>query len=184
MNVLNDYSGQSRAWWVVLSVGVAMVIAGFSYWFFPVMGYAVASVLFGWLLIAAGVVQLCVATGGTRPKYRVWWLIGGVIDMFIGFMLVRSVSLAEAVFPYFLACVFIFWGVSALATAVGVHRVRCRWLYIVNGILLLLIGFFFIDAGYIQNMAMVSSLTALAFIYWGFSIAVTGYELKPSDSEE
>ena len=34
-----------------------MVIAGFVYWFFPVQGYAVASTLFGWMLIMAGVVQ-------------------------------------------------------------------------------------------------------------------------------
>ncbi|MDE5959100.1 MAG: DUF308 domain-containing protein, partial [Muribaculaceae bacterium] len=112
MKKIVNFWGRSKAWWVVLLVGILMVIAGFAYWFFPVQGYAVASVLFGWMLVGAGVVQVCVSAGVNRPRGWGWWLAGGVIDMFIGFMLVRSVVLAEAVFPYFIAFVFIFWGVG------------------------------------------------------------------------
>lgn len=171
--------GQSKAWWVVLVIGILMVISGFAYWFFPAIGYAVASVMFGWLLIAAGIVQLCVSSGPNRPRGWGWWLAGGVIDMFIGFMLVRSVTLAEAVFPYFIAFVFIFWGVSALVGSVMGRGRKYWWLQLINGILLLLIGFFFLEAGYLQNMINVSFLTSLAFIYWGFSIAVASYDMKP-----
>lgn len=180
MNAFNlNYWGQSKAWWAVLCVGILMVICGFAYWFFPETGYVVASVLFGWMLIVAGIVQLCVSAGVNRPKGWGWWLAGGVIDMFIGFMLVRSVYLAEAVFPYFIAFVFIFWGISALVGAVNQRGRRYWWLYIVNGILLLIIGFFFIDAGYWQNMEMTSFLVSLAFIYWGFSVAMASYDMKP-----
>lgn len=180
MNKTNTFWGQSKAWWLVLIVGILMVIAGFAYWFFPAIGYAVASVLFGWMLIGAGVVQVCVSAGVDRPRGWGWWLAGGVIDMFVGFMLVRSVTLAEAVFPYFIAFVFIFWGVSALVSAVNTRRQRYWWLQLINGILLLVIGFFFLEAGYLQNMINVSFLTSLAFIYWGFSIAMASYDLRPS----
>jgi hypothetical protein len=44
----------------------------------------------------------------------------------------------------------------------------------------MLIGFFFIEAGWVQNMIMVSFLTSLAFIYWGFSICMVAYDIKPS----
>lgn len=58
MNAFNlNYWGQSKAWWAVLCVGILMVICGFAYWFFPETGYAVASVLFGWMLIVAGIVR-------------------------------------------------------------------------------------------------------------------------------
>ena len=175
-----SFWGQSKAWWVVLLVGILMVIAGFAYWFFPEEGYAVASVLFGWLLIAAGIVQLCVSAGEHRPRGWGWWLAGGVIDMFVGFMLVRSVILAEAVLPYFLAFVFIFWGVSCLVSSVQGRDRKYWWLQLINGILLLIIGFFFLEAGYLQNMINVSFLTSLAFIYWGFTICMTSYDIKPA----
>lgn len=32
-------------------------------------------------------------------------------------------------------------------------------------------------------MAMVSFLTSIAFIYWGFTVAIAGYEMKPLPQE-
>ncbi len=177
-----SYLGQSRYWWLVLAVGILLVIGGFAYWFFPVAGYAVASQIFGWLLILAGVVQLCVSSGENRPRGWGWWLAGGVIDIFIGFMLVRSVILAEVVLPYFLAFVFIFWGIEALVRSSNKGG-KYWWLGLINGILMCLIGFFFLEAGYVQNMTMVSFLASIAFIYWGFTVAMVAYEMRPSIEE-
>ena len=176
-----NYLGTTRAWWVVLVVGVLMVIAGFAYWFWPEAGFAIASQIFGWLLILTGIVQLCVATGPDHARAWGWWLAGGIIDIFVGFMLVRSIVLSEAVFPYFLAFVFIFWGIEALIASCY-RKNKYWWMGIINGILLCLIGFFFMEAGWVSDMMMVSFLTSIAFIYWGFSIAIASYELRPVDA--
>lgn len=172
--------GHTRWWWAVLVVGILLVISGFAYWFWPEMGYAVASQIFGWLLILAGIVQLCVAAGPDQPRGWGWWIAGGVIDMFVGFMLVRSVVLSEMVLPYFLAIIFLFWGLDAFVAAGTRRRPRYWWLNIINGILMCLIGFFFIEAGWVSDMMMVSFLTSIAFIYWGCTIALASYEMKPS----
>lgn len=180
MNETKSFRGTTKLWWLILVVGILMVIAGFAYWCFPSIGYAVASVLFGWMLIVAGVVQICVSAGPNRPLGWGWWLAGGVIDTFIGFMLVRNVTLAEVVFPYFISFVFVFWGIEALISAAHDRSRSYRWLRIINGLLLLIIGFFFIEAGYLQNMLNVSFLTSLAFIYWGFSLTMLSSDLKPA----
>jgi uncharacterized membrane protein HdeD (DUF308 family) len=174
-----NYFGHTRAWWVVLCIGILMMICGFCYWLFPQIGYAVSSTLFGWLLILFGTVQLCISVSTKRPTGWGWWLAGGVLDMFIGFEIVRSISFAEIVFPYFIALVFLFWGISALVGAINQRKRRYWWLSVINGILLLLIGFFFIDAGWAHNMIMTSVLVSLAFIYWGFSIIMTSYDMRP-----
>ncbi len=44
---------------------------------------------------------------------------------------------------------------------------------------MLLIGFLFVEAGWVANMMMTSFLTALAFIYWGFTIAMFSYDMRP-----
>ena len=103
--------------------------------------------------------------------------------MFVGFLLVRSIVLSEIVFPYFLAIVFIFWGVASIIASVSTRSHSYWWMYLINGILLLLIGFFFLEAGWAQDMMMVSFLSALAFIYWGFTIAMTSYDMKPRSRE-
>ncbi len=173
------YWGQTRAWWVVLLVGILTVCCGFAYWFWPMAGFAVASQIFGWLLILAGIVQLLVASGPHMSRGWGWWLAGGIIDMFIGFMLVRSVILSEEVFPFFIALIFLFWGISAVISSIQQRDRKYWWLYLINGILMLVIGFFFIEAGFVQDAMMTSFLTSLAFIYWGFSIAMLSYDMKP-----
>lgn len=183
MKALNvNFWGQSRAWWVVLVAGILMVICGFCYWFWPEAGYAVSSQIFGWLLILLGIVQLCVGSGPDRGRGWGWWIAGGVIDMFIGFLMVRSVILSEVIFPYFIAFVFIYWGISWIVSSVSMSSRRYWWLYLISGVLMLLIGFFFIEAGWIQDMMMTSFLTSLAFIYWGFTIAMISYDMKPARS--
>ena len=173
-----DFWGQTKYWWIVLIVGILLVLGGFAYWFWPAAGYAVSSQIFGWLLILAGIVQLCVSAGVNRPRGWGWWICGGVIDM-----LVRSVILSEIVFPYFLAIVFVFWGVASIIASVTTRSRSYWWMYLINGILLLIIGFFFLEAGWVQDMMMTSFLTALAFIYWGFTIAMTSYDMKPRINE-
>lgn len=179
MKSLNNYLLQTKAWWVVVLVGVLLVLSGFCYWIWPVMGFAVASQIFGWLLVLAGIVQLCVAAGPDHARQWGWWLAGGIIDMFIGFMLVRSVILSEAVLPYFFAFLFLYWGIEAFIGAAYRRRMKYWWMSIINGILLLLIGFFFLEAGWMSDMWMVSFLTSIAFIYWGFTVAISGYAMKP-----
>lgn len=175
--------GQSRYWWVLLIVGVILIVGGFCYWLFPEIGYAVASQLFGWMLVLAGVVQICVSGGVKQPRGWGWWLAGGIINTFIGFMLVRSVILSEMVLPYVLALIFIYCGVSYLCGAIMQRRRRYWWIGLINGILLLVIGFFFLEAGYLQNMLMVSLLATLAFIYWGFSLTMLAIDMRPGEDK-
>ena len=174
------FFGQTNLLRVVLLVGILLVQGRFYFCFWPAAGFAVSSQIFGWLLILAGIVQLCVSSGTNRPRGWGWWIAGGVIDMFVGFMLVRSVILSELVFPYFLAIVFIFWGIASIIASVSGRQHRYWWMYLINGILLMIIGFFFLEAGWLQDMMMVSFLSALAFIYWGFTVAMMSYDMKPA----
>ncbi|MDE7387133.1 MAG: DUF308 domain-containing protein [Muribaculaceae bacterium] len=177
MKTLNA-TGSSRLWWLLLAVGILFIIGGFAYWFWPVAGYAVTSVLFGWMLVAVGAVQLCVSTGANRPKGRGWWIAGGIINLVIGFMLVGNVFLAEAVLPYFMAIIFFYAGVMTFASGF-IHRGSLRWLHIVNGVLLLIIAGIFCFGGITRAIAMVSFMAAFAFIYWGFVLSSLAIDLKP-----
>lgn len=174
-----NYLGTTRLWWLLLIAGILLIIGGFAYWFWPGIGYLVAAQLFGWLLVVVGVVQLCVAAGPHSPKGRGWWIIGGILDMFIGFTLIRNILVSATILPYFFAIVFIFWGIEAFVGGIIGRRIHYRWLSVINGILLCFIGYFFLEAGFVSDMFMVSFLTAIAFIYWGFTVAITAYELKP-----
>lgn len=173
-----NYLGPSRWWWLLLIAGILLIAGGFAYWFWPAAGYAVAAVLFGWLLIATGIVQLCVSAGKVRPEGWGWWLAGGIINVLIGFMLVGNVFLAEAVLPYYLALVFLYAGIMNLMQAFGGGHRSGWWLYLVNGILLIVVAGFFVCGSYFQEMNMISMLAGIAFIYLGFVVSALACDMK------
>lgn len=175
---------QSRYWWAVMLVGIMMIVCGMAYWLLPAEGYFVASMLFGWMLIGTGVVQLLISIGQNRPRGWGWWLVGGILNIFIGFMLVDRVELAEVMLPYFLAVVFIYWGITIIIESVLIRQYKYWWIKLLNGMLMVFIGFFFIGAGYLEDIVMVSTLVALAFIYWGITLVSTSFELKPLNKKE
>lgn len=174
----SNHWGRSKYWWVLLAVGILMMVCGLAYWLWPMIGYVVASGLFGWILILLGVVQLIVASGQSRPKAWGWWLAGGILDIFIGFVLVRNIVLSEMLLPYMFALIFIYWGVIAVMDGAYLVGKRYWWLHLISGILLLLIGYYFIEGGLLQDMLMVSSLVSIAFIYWGIVICVISYNFR------
>lgn len=184
MKAINlNFWGTSRYWWIVLILGLLMVVCGFAYFFWPSIGYAVSSQIFGWMCVLAGIVQLCVSSYKGRPRGWGWWLAGGIVDLFIGFMLVRSVVLSEAVFPYFLAMIFIFWGIRTVFCSVGTRMRKYWWMYLINGILLIVIGFLFVESGWAGDMRMISFLSAIAFCYWGFYMCMISCDMRPSVRE-
>lgn len=174
---------QLKYWWAIMLVGILMVVCGMAYWILPAEGYVVASLLFGWLLVGTGVVQLLIATGRNRPRGWGWWLVGGILNIFIGFMLVDRIALAEVMLPYFLAIVFIYWGATSVIESMLIRQYKFWWIRLLNGMLMMFIGFFFIGAGYFEDIIMVSTLISLAFIYWGITLVSSSFEMKPDKKE-
>ena len=172
--------GKTKYWWALIITGILMIPCGLWLWFQPALGYEVLSLLLGWLLILFGIVQLIVS-GNVKQKVRGWgwWLAGGIIDILIGFILVGNLSFSEAVLPFFFAFIFVYKGIANLFSALNmVSPHRYWWLYLVNGLLLLILGLLFFASPFTAAFSIIF-LCAVAFIYWGFSLIFFGYSLRP-----
>ena len=107
------------------------------------------------------------------------WLAGAIIDILIGFILVGNLSFSEAVLPFFFAFIFMYKGIANLFSALNmVSTHRYWWLYLVNGLLLLILGLLFFASPFTAAFSIIF-LCAAAFIYWGFSLIFFGYSLRP-----
>ena len=162
-------------------IGILLVPCGIWLLFQPVVGYAVISMLFGWGLILTGVVQLTVAGNVTKRSHGWgWWLAGGILDIFIGFLLIGNLALSEVTLPYFFAFVFLFKGISNIVSSFTMtSNYKFWWVYLLNGILLLVISFLFFLSPFGATYTILF-LCAFVFIYWGISLIVFAYDLKPS----
>ena len=84
-----------------------------------------------------------------------------------------------AVLPFFFAFIFVYKGIANLFSALNmVSTHRYWWLYLVNGLLLLILGLLFFASPFTAAFSIIF-LCAVAFIYWGFSLIFFGYSLRP-----
>ena len=166
-------------------VGVLFIPLGFWIIISPVIGYEVVSMLLGWALISYGVVQLLISSDSKQHKHSWgWWLAGGIIDVFLGFLLLGNLILSELILPFIFAFVFLFKGTNNLVSSISMRKIfRSWWLYMINGVLMILISLMFFYMPY-MNPYTVLFLVALAFIYWGISIITFSIDLKPIKKEE
>ena len=182
--------GKTKYWWALIITGILMIPCGLWLWlkFVKLSNSLIHRALqphrhrefSWWLSILFGLVQLIVS-GNVKQKVRGWgwWLAGGIIDILIGFILVGNLSFSEAVLPFFFAFIFMYKGIANLFSALNmVSTHRYWWLYLVNGLLLLILGLLFFASPFTAAFSIIF-LCAAAFIYWGFSLIFFGYSLRP-----
>ncbi len=87
--------GKTKFWWVFMVVGILFIPFGLWIVFSPAIGYEVVAMLLGWALVAYGIVQLLISSDTKRNKHSWgWWLAGGIIDIFLGFLLLGNIVLS------------------------------------------------------------------------------------------
>ena len=175
-----NFWGKTKYWWVIMLAGIILIPCGLWLLFQPVIGYAVISLLFGWGLILTGVMQLVVA-GNVEKRVHGWgwWLAGGIIDIFIGFVLISNHAHTEVTLPFFFAFIFLFKGISNIVSSFTMTSTyKYWWLYLVNGIFMLIISFLFFFSPFSASYTILF-LCSFVFIYWGISLIVFSNDLKP-----
>ena len=175
-----SFWGKSRYWWAVLLVGILLIPCGIWLVARPDIGYSVISLLLGWFLIILGILQLIIASDiNRREQGWGWWLAGGILDILIGFLLVSNLVLSEIVLPYFFAFILLYRAIKNIVAGVMLAKAyKGWWLYLLNGILLLIVSIFFFFAPLMATIAIVY-VCAFVFIYWGMTLITFAADLKP-----
>ena len=128
---------KSRYWWIVLLPGIILIPCGCWFLFSPTVGYFTITTTLLWILILIGITQLIIAFNTSRQSHRWgWWLAGGIIDVFIGIMMLNNISFSAMILPYFFAFTFLFKGViNVVSSFASMGYNTSWWLYLINGLL-------------------------------------------------
>lgn len=179
-----NFWGTSKYWWSLLILGLLIIAGGFWLLYQPVIGYATIALLFGWLLLVGGIFQIVISTSIKKEMQGWgWWLAGGILDVLIGLLLVMNLALTEASLPYFFAFIFLFKGITNLIAAFSMTSTyKYWWLYLINGILLLVLSWLFFISPFAAAFTIVV-LCSFVMIYWGISLIVFSFDVKPSKND-
>lgn len=177
--------GKSKYWWIVLIPGVLLIPCGCWFLFSPSVGYLTITTILLWMLILIGITQLLIAFNMARHHTGWgWWLAGGILDLFIGFIMLGNIAVSALMLPYFFAFVFLYKGVSNLISAFSsISHHRSWWLYLFNALLLLIMSALFFTSPF-SALITIDLLVGIAFIYWGISLIFFSFDLRPTTSSE
>ena len=176
--------GKNKYWWTILLPGILLIPCGCWFLFSPSIGYFTITTILLWMLILTGIVQLIVAFNTpAHTEGRGWWLAGGIVDIFIGFMMLGNIGFSAMLLPYFFAFVFLYKGVAYLISSfcTASHR-RAWWLYLINGLLLLILAALFFFSPF-SAMIAIDFLIGVSFIYWGISLIFFSLDLRPNNKD-
>lgn len=183
-NSFKTFWGKNRYWWTVLLPGLLLIPCGCWFLISPSIGYFTITTFLLWILILVGAIQLIIAfTTPTHTPGRSWWLAGGILDIFVGFMMLGNIGFSAMILPYFMAFVFLYKGVAYLISTFHdtAHRAS-RWLYMVNGLLLLIMSALFFFSPFTAMIA-IDFLIGISFIYWGISLIFISLGLRPESDK-
>ena len=118
-----------RYWWLLLIIGIALFVVGILVFVYPTQSYLGMSLLFGWLMLISGILEVVLSSVNKHfITGRGWMLAGG------------NVALSAVTLPIFLG----FWlmlrafGAIGLGSDMGAMQIAGSGWTIFSGILLLL----------------------------------------------
>lgn len=170
-----------RHWWLLLVVGIALLAVGIVVFIYPARSYLDLSVLFGWLILFSGVMEVVLAA---RSRHfvtgRGWMLAGGIIEIILGAILVFNVALSAVTLPIFLGFWLLMRSFSTIGLASDMHVLGIRgsgWT-VLTGVLLLICSLWMLLQPLAFGTTAVVVWVGLSLLFAGISTVSLSLQLR------
>ena len=174
-DLLEKFSKSSKIYGIIfLLLGLAGII-------FPYIMSLTTGMLYSWFLLFAGI-MIGTHTWQTNKKDWLGWL-KTVIFLIIGaFMLMNPIS-AVAALGILFAMYFLMDAFASIVLAFELKPAKMWWVSLLNGILSLIIGSYFIAGWPISSMFLVGFLVGISLFFDGISLLTLGSVAKKLEEE-
>ena len=172
-----------RYWWLMLLIGIALLALGILVFVYPAQSYTGMAVVFGWVILASGILEVVLST--TNDHFvtgRGWMLAGGIIQIILGLILVFNVALSAATLPLVLGFWLLFRGFSTIGLggdmrAMGIDG--SGWT-IASGVLLLLCALWLLFQPLVFGTAFVLVWVGIGLLFAGIAALSLAFQLRNS----
>lgn len=170
-NLTNRVGRAVQHWWLLMLAGILCFALGIAVFVFPLQSYVVLSILAGVLMLFVGAAQLIIAsTSGNYLAMRGYMLVGGFIDLLLGFLLCIYPGVTMALLPVMLGIWMMYHAFMTIAFGGDLETFRIKgsgWT-ILGGVLLLVLSFFVLVNPFSAGIATVVVLAGVGLLVFGF----------------
>lgn len=170
-----------RYWWIPLITGILAIAAGVLCFIFPAASMATLAIFFMWLLIVAGIFNICYAIGNSKHNSHWGWsLANGIIEIILGVWLwTFPIGELTAVFVYAVAFWILFMIIYGIAETTALSAYRIGWVgWLLGMIFIALICILIFLLSPIGNGLMAWTFIGCSFIVYGFWRIVLAIRLR------
>lgn len=170
-----------KHWWLMLVAGVLSLAAGIMVFCKPAGSYMALSIMFGVLMLVTGVAEL--VTSLTSRNYfmtRGYNVVGGVLDLVLGFFLCLKPQITLVMLPVFLGIWMMFHSFMVISFGGDMNGLRVKgsgWI-IAEGIALLLLSLVIMMNPFSFGIASVVILTGIGLILFGAMLVFGSLKLR------
>ena len=170
-----------KHWWLTLISGILCVIAGILVFVFPLESYLTLSVIFGVMILFAGVAELVVASSSRNYfAMRSYAVVGGVLDLLIGIFLCIYPGISLVALPVMLGVWMLYHSIIIICfgSDLDTFKIPGSALTVIGGILLALLSLLVLMNPMGTGVATVIILTGFGLIILGVMICGIAIRLK------
>ncbi|MEX2112462.1 MAG: HdeD family acid-resistance protein [Pirellulales bacterium] len=163
--------GLRRNWGWALALGIALIALGMIALGAAVFTTVASVVMFGWLLIVGGALQL--AHGFVRRAWSGFFIdvLSGVLYLVVGFMFINEPLQAAVTLTLMLALALIFVGVMRIVVAVSSNFQHWVWL-LLNGIITLALGILIWRQWPDSGLWVIGLFIGIDMIFYGWALVM------------
>ena len=184
-NLISKVAGSVKNWWVFLITGILFILAAF--WLFrtPVASFVGLSGLFSAMIFVSGIFTVVFAISNrTEIDNFGLYLAGGILDVFIGFILFKYPGITVVFFALFVGFWLMFRGFNLISVSFESKKSGDKnWIWLLLlGILTVVLALMSIVNPLIGASYLVYTL-AFALLFLGVAQILLSLQLKKVKSE-
>lgn len=184
-NAISAITGTIKNWWVFLIIGILLLIGSYYMFSTPVESFVGLAGLFSALILVSGLFRIFFAlTNKDDIENFGLYLAGGVLDVIVGFLLLKYPGITIVLFSLFIGFWLLFRGFNVISISFQVKRLGdTDWFWILLfGILVVIFAFMAIINPLIGASYLVITL-ALAIMFAGIANIFLALRLKKVKSK-
>ena len=170
-NLTNRVGRAVQHWWLMMLAGIICFALGIAVFAFPLASYVTLSILTGVMMLVVGAAQLIIAsTSGNYLAMRGYMLVGGVIDLLLGFFLCVYPGMTVAILPIMLGIWLMYHSFMMISFGgdLDTFRVKGSGWTVFGGVILLILSFIVLMNPFSAGVAAVVVIAGVGLLVFGF----------------
>jgi len=184
-STISAITGTIKNWWVFLIIGILLLIGSYYMFSTPVESFVGLAGLFSALILVSGLFRIFFAlTNKDDIENFGLYLAGGVLDVIVGFLLLKYPGITIVLFSLFIGFWLLFRGFNVISISFQVKKMEdSNWFWILLfGILVVIFAFMAIINPLIGASYLVITL-ALAIMFAGIANIFLALRLRKVKSK-